>query len=282
MSAVSLKIIMNKEEILQGITTLTRDLCENILAAYKDGGLLFGNERYFSWQKRVVKFLDQHLPNESIIFNNKINLFGIQEEPYESPEESFLEQDGKQMFAYLNSLVLDIEQGHYIPSSPIKESNSEESNLLLDSALEQVIRICNNFHKIAKQLRERHDGRPPLIVNDEYDVQDLLHSLLHLYFTDIRPEEFVPSNAGKCTRVDFLLKNEGIVIEAKKTRQRLTAKEVSSELIEDIHRYQSHPDCKTLICFVYDPEERIDNPRGIERDLNKNNDDFKVHVLIRP
>lgn len=273
---------MNKEEILQGITTLTEDLSKDILAAYKEGGVLFGNERYSSWQKRVVKFLDQHLPNESLIFRNKRTCFGIQEEPYKSPEKSFWEQDGKQMFAYLHSLVLDIENDHYISPNPIKELNSDESDPLSDSALEQVIRICDNFHKIAKQLRVRHSGRQTLVINDEYDVQYLLHSLLHLYFTDIRPEDAVPSNAAKCTRVDFLLKNEGIVIEAKKTRQGLTAKEVSSQLIEDKHRYQSHPDCKTLICFVYDPEGIIHNPRGIEKDLNQNNDDFKVHVLIRP
>ena len=45
----------------------------------------------------------------------------------------------------------------------------------------------------------------------------LLHALLLLYFDDIRAEEWTPSYAGKSARMDFLLKNEGVVIEVKKT-----------------------------------------------------------------
>lgn len=77
-------------------------------------------------------------------------------------------------------------------------------------------RIFMRFYKIARQLRNRHDNRQTLSIEDEYDVQDLLHALLHLYFNDIRPEEWTPSYAGKSARVDFLLKNEKTVIEVKK------------------------------------------------------------------
>ncbi|HDM8193637.1 TPA: hypothetical protein P0E30_005102 [Vibrio harveyi] len=142
--------------------------------------------------------------------------------------------------------------------------------------------ICDRFHLVVKQLRNRYNDRDTLDIQDEYDVQDLFHSLLHLEFDDIRPEESVPSNAGKSTRVDFLLKPERIVIEIKKTRKGLGAKEVGSELIEDIHRYSSHPDCDALICFVYDPEGRVSNPRGLESDLNKDENDLSVRTFIRP
>lgn len=64
------------------------------------------------------------------------------------------------------------------------------------------------------------------------------------------------------------------------TRKGLSAKEVSDQLIIDIDRYKSHPDCKNLICFVYDPEERINNPRGIENDLTKITDDLNVITII--
>jgi hypothetical protein len=113
-------------------------------------------------------------------------------------------------------------------------------------------------------------------------VQDLLHALLLIDFDDIRPEEWTPSYAGSSSRMDFLLKNEQIVIEAKKTRKGLGAKEVGEQLIVDIQKYQAHPDCKTLICFVYDPEGRIPNPKGIENDLNCTEDDLTVKVIITP
>ena len=144
--------------------------------------------------------------------------------------------------------------------------------------LEQV---CERFHIVARQLRSRREGRPTLSVHDEYDAQDLLHALLFLHFEDVRAEEWSPSYAGKSSRLDFLLKREQIVVEVKKTRENLGAREVGTQLIEDIARYQSHPDCRALVCFVYDPEGLVANPRGLETDLGRDSP-FPVKVYIRP
>jgi REase_DpnII-MboI len=74
-----------------------------------------------------------------------------------------------------------------------------------------------------------------------------------------------------------------MVIEAKMTRSNLTERQVSEQLIVDIARYRSHPDCKTLVCFVYDPEAHIRNPRGIETDLSKLSTKHpEVVVIIAP
>jgi hypothetical protein len=142
--------------------------------------------------------------------------------------------------------------------------------------------ISSRFHIIATQLRHRHEDRPTLDVADEYDVQDLMHSLLRLFFDDVRPEEWTPSYAGKCSRVDFLLHAEQTVVETKKTRSGLGASQLGTQLIEDIARYRAHPRCKQLVCFVYDPDGRVTNPRGIERDLSRKDDGFEVRVFIFP
>lgn len=152
------------------------------------------------------------------------------------------------------------------------------NNINVDDVIETIF---TRFHKVARQLRNRYNQRPTLDINDEYDVQNLLHALLQLYFDDIRAEEWTPSYAGKCARVDFLLKNEKMVIEVKKARQGLTDKEIGDQLIIDIDRYKTHYDCEKLVCFVYDPEGRIGNPIGIMEDLNKQHDGF-AKVYIRP
>ena len=150
-------------------------------------------------------------------------------------------------------------------------------------AYEEVLgRILNGFHACARQMQRRYDGRATLEVNDEYDVQDLLHALLRLHFDDVRSEEWTPSYAGGNNRMDFLLKSEEIAIEIKMTRKGLRDKEVGEQLIVDIAKYQSHPQCKVLYCFVYDPEGMIRNPRGLERDLEKLDSKFPVRVFIRP
>jgi len=82
--------------------------------------------------------------------------------------------------------------------------------------------------------------------------------------------------------MDFLLKNEAIVIEVKKTRKGLTDKEIGEQLIIDIERYKSHPTCKQLVCFIYDPEELLKNPKGLQNDLNRDADGLAVKVVIAP
>jgi hypothetical protein len=143
--------------------------------------------------------------------------------------------------------------------------------------------ICGNFHRVAKQLRKRYNNRETIDVTDEYDVQDIIRALLYIFFDDIRPEEWTPSYAGKASRMDFLLKNEQIVVEAKMTRKGLEEKEAGDQLLVDIERYKNHPDCKTLVCFIYDPEGRIVNPKGLINDLqNQSRDNLKVVVFITP
>src|SRR6185503_12855207 len=59
--------------------------------------------------------------------------------------------------------------------------------------LQNLTLLLSRFHLVAKQLRHRHSEGETLDIENEYDVQDLLHSLLHIYFDDIRPEETTPS-----------------------------------------------------------------------------------------
>ena len=144
-------------------------------------------------------------------------------------------------------------------------------------------KVFNRFHQVTRQLRSRRDERPTLDVSDEYDVQDLLHSLLKLYFDDIRPEEWTPSYAGGSSRMDFLLKNEQLVIEVKKTRDNLRDRSIGEQLIVDIAKYKEHPDCRTLVCFIYDAEGLIANPTGLENDLNSSStDELSVWVYVFP
>ncbi|MFH1084376.1 MAG: hypothetical protein V1772_01250, partial [Chloroflexota bacterium] len=97
-----------------------------------------------------------------------------------------------------------------------------------------------------------------------------------------RCEEWTPSYAGSSARVDFLLKQDQLVIEVKKTRRGLGAKELGEQLLIDIAKYAAHRDCRQLVCFVYDPDGLITNPRGIENDLSKQHGGLVVKVIVAP
>ena len=152
-----------------------------------------------------------------------------------------------------------------------------------EKPLEILQKILSKFHPVVQKLRHRRSKRPTLDVKDEYDVQDLLYVLLAIDFDDIRPEELTPSYAGQSARMDFLLKKERIVVEVKMTRKGLADKEIGNQLIVDIERYKNHPDCDTLICFIYDPTSNIKNKRGLITDLEeKSSNQLKVMVIINP
>jgi hypothetical protein len=143
-------------------------------------------------------------------------------------------------------------------------------------------KIGNRFHAVARQLRLRHDGRPTLEVEDEYDAQDVVHALLCLEFDEIRRETWQPGYAAGTAHTYFVVPRDRIVIEVKKTRQGVGAKEIAGQLEHDALFYWTHPDCQTLFCFVYDPEARVGDPDGLEKKLTREVDDQRVEVFISP
>lgn len=151
-------------------------------------------------------------------------------------------------------------------------------------AVDDVVLVCRRFDAVQRQLRRRHANRATLEVNDEYDVQDLLHALLLVDFDDVRAESWNPTYLGGASSTDFLLPDAGIIIEVKKTRSDLFDRQVGGELAEDVTRYSdpaANRGATTLICFVHDPDGLLVNPVGLERDLAlATNDRLKVIGVV--
>ncbi len=148
--------------------------------------------------------------------------------------------------------------------------------------VEIVKTLCRRFHLIARQLRLRGEYRATLDVEDEFDVQDLLHALLRLHFDDIETAEWVPSYANGSPRIMFLLNDGRLGVVVKKTRTGLNAKDLAEQLRVDAEYCRTLKRCSTLLCFVYDPEGRIGNPRGLEADLISISDQLTTDVFVSP
>lgn len=161
------------------------------------------------------------------------------------------------------------------------DSSSSGGKQETDAAANLAV-ICKRFHAVAVQLSKRREKRPTLVIKDEYDVQDLLNAFLRLYFDDVRPEEPTPSIGGGAARMDFLLKIEKIVVEAKMTRPDLQDRTIFDELVQDAARYKAHPDCKKLVCLIYDREGYLKNPHGLAGDirgLSSSSLTVEVHIV---
>lgn len=256
---------MEKDTIINELNNLINEGKEVLKTKwdYSDSDFIDFNiyvelHKYTSWRLKILTILKKVVPNEIHYINSieslKDNYYG----------------NAKQINEIIKG-ILEYVNKDYIGDKE-KMSISQEEKLDL---------IFNNFHKMVKKLKDRYDDRTTIDVEDEYDVQDLLYAILQLFFEDIRKEEWIPSYAGSSSRMDFLLKNEKIVTEVKKTRETMKDKDLGEQLIIDIEKYKIHQDCKQLICFVYDPEGRIVNPVGVVNDLEENNKEF-VKVYINP
>ena len=259
-------MILSKERIIEELNLLITKGFEVLKTEWSPANhgiisisIYVNYDVYKGWHTSIINFVASFLPKD--------NLFFIKLQEADKNHLSY----AKGCIELLKSLIEQIEKG-------LIQINSKDE--VVDT-LHNLHRIFSRFHSVVRQLRSRHSNRDTLNVADEYDVQDLLHALLRLYFDDIRPEEWTPSYAGGASRMDFLLKNERIVIEVKKTRSSMKDGDLGEQLIVDIEKYQAHPDCVHLICFVYDPEGLLGNPTGIENDLNTKHGGF-VEVIIKP
>lgn len=116
----------------------------------------------------------------------------------------------------------------------LRSAQLSPTTTTMPERIEALYRIGDRFHLVAKQLRIRHQDRPTLDIADEYDTQDLFHALLKIPFDDVRPEEWAPSYAGGASRMDFLVPEIEAVVEIKKSRSGLSARELGEQLIVDM------------------------------------------------
>jgi hypothetical protein len=132
------------------------------------------------------------------------------------------------------------------------------------AALDTLEDVFRRLPVALAALRLDVRGRPGVVVNDEYDLQRIVHAVLCLHYLDVRPEEYGPSRAGAHPRLDFLLKEERIAIETKMTRNNLGPRRLGDELAQDILRYRGHDHADAYFALVYDPEKHILNASGFE------------------
>lgn len=148
-------------------------------------------------------------------------------------------------------------------------------------AVNVVLAVAEKMLLVERSLKRRHAGRATLVVEDEYDVQDLLRSLLAIFFTDVREESWAPEYAGGSSRIDFVLHDFSVAIEVKKSRESMTSRTVGEELIIDRDKYAVHPVVKHLVCLVMDHDGFLANPRGLESDLMRDASKEGIAVTVR-
>jgi hypothetical protein len=151
----------------------------------------------------------------------------------------------------------------------------------VSSVLDEFSVLFSRLPDFITTLRlESNKSVPAPEICNEKDLQVLVHAILRLHYPDVRPEDPVSQKAGAGSRVDFFIRDAGVIVETKMTRQSLTDRKVGEELLIDWGRYQQHKDCRGIFALVYDPDRYLRNPPGLEHDLSQGADDIATRVIV--
>jgi hypothetical protein len=238
------------------------EILNEILPEDFDGGI--------STIERHIYFLDHYYSEDKDFSMFKHNADDITKKDLPSFKEAL-----KKYFETIDESMLVSEENNTKKLEKIKLTELEQAKNKVENTL-------THFHVATKAVGDSKNKTTPFKMDNEYNVQAYLEGLLKVQFDDVRREDPTPIHAGSSNRIDFILAQDKIGIEVKRTREGLHDAELGKQLINDIEHYKEHPSCKVLYIFVYDPEEYIKNPRSIENDLSKERENMEVKVFIMP
>lgn len=148
------------------------------------------------------------------------------------------------------------------------------------SATLHIKQIFNRFSEVVIPLKKRRGDREPLTMDDEANVQYLLHGLLKLHFDDVRREPYTERHSSVSPRIDFLVQNETIGIEVKRASPTRQERALRNELSEDKEQYRADVNIDTFLIFVYDPEKQIENKAEFEDSFRQDAPQMKTEVIV--
>lgn len=148
-------------------------------------------------------------------------------------------------------------------------------------AVSTVLQLGERIVYVSRELAKRRSGKPAFTFDDEYDAQDLVRAMLRTFFEDVRAESVVPEYAGGSSRIDFVLPEYRLAIELKRSRESMSDRVLADELIVDRDRYGQDGRVNHLVCMVFDYAGYLNNPRGLERDLEHEASAEGLAVTVR-
>ncbi|MFA6596980.1 MAG: nucleotide-binding protein [Ignavibacteriaceae bacterium] len=113
---------MDKQKVIDNLSLFKKRLSGEVVEAFHGRGVEFGRERFNTWRRKFSQFLDDYLPGETSVLNAKLTHYAFSLRRGESDAQRFWREDGETMQAYIDSLILDVENDEY----DFRKSETEE------------------------------------------------------------------------------------------------------------------------------------------------------------
>lgn len=157
---------MEKSELIIGLKRLIERLQNDVSPAYRNSGFSFGNERFEKWKNQVRKFLDENLPNEKIRFEKSVKFYGLVSLPNETEEQDFWRNHGNRAKAYIDSLIMDIQNDEY-ESPDINMTKTKKESSDMDNKKIFIVHGRNEAIRDKVEAFVRRIGLEPVILCQE-------------------------------------------------------------------------------------------------------------------
>jgi hypothetical protein len=153
--------------------------------------------------------------------------------------------------------------------------------------IDHILDLLQRFHFGAYWLeKHRRKNHVPFVINDEFDVQDLLYSFLVVNFPDAEVEDPAKKIAGVSSRLDVVIGNLKLIIEIKCFKKENNWTTMFKDINHKIQTYSQNEEYDQMIIFIYNPDSALKSPYKIEKDITKeqtiDGKKFQVIGIIDP
>lgn len=116
-----------------------------------------------------------------------------------------------------------------------------------------VLRVCERLPRAASILTNRsRKEKQPYTIEDEYDVQDLLHAVIRAYVKySVQEDPIGKVAAVRSSRADISIEDLGVLVEVKYVRGPEDQKRIVNEHSQDLVLYAKWVPLRRLILLVY-------------------------------
>ena len=128
----------DKQKVIETLQLFKKRLTGEVLEAFDSRGKEFGEERFNTWRRKFSQFLNENLPGETSVLNAKLTHYVFLAHLGESAAQKFWREDGETMLAYIDSLIIDVENDEY----DLRGTRDEEKpNIVLDQNVKRKDKV---------------------------------------------------------------------------------------------------------------------------------------------
>ena len=170
-----------------------------------------------------------------------------------------------------------------------KDSKEEDLEIHKSIDIKDVIAVLNSdwIYNVIGYFKNHRSSLPYYEIDNEFKVQDLIYMQLSNIISDLHYENPQNKTIGgiTSTRLDFSSELLNLNIEIKHAHSKHKAKQVESEISEDLVKYGKLKKHKFIIFFIYSYNYHFPNAKEFEKGMTGkhsiNRFDFETLCIIK-